>query len=522
MDQKRQKLFDHILTRLGLLALVSLGLGAVFQIILSIGDFLSGWLAASLLLFLSGVLIYAAWNAAGRDRMLAWILILAFSLRLALGVFLAWGLPQFGYDEEPQKAGFVFEDAYRRERNAWHLAKSGEPLMIAFGDAYETDQYGGILYLSAFVYRYLSPDAFRPTLIAILSAGSITLGIPFLVAGMRRKFSKQTTLGAAWFLALYPEAILLGASQLREPYFILLFAVLVWAVIHILGKTNYKNAIPILFFALGLLVLFSYRMALSIGGVLLVWVWIELSSRIQRKWIVVAGWGAIILGAVAVVMVMKDWLDAVLFWDTLVTIRKSGRVAFHLESLPDWMRFPFVLVYGIFQPVLPAAIAAPAPWIWRGLGIFRSVGWYVLLPLIAYGLIRVWALEKSEKKRWLILFTIFSWIWILIASARAGGDQWDNPRYRTIFLPLMSVTAAWAINHAKKIKDRWFLRAVLIEVIFLGFFSNWYLKRYAGTPPRLEFYPMIAIILGLSALVLGGGWLWDHHRKRRQVPRDPV
>ena len=154
MDQKRQKLFDHILARLGLLALVSLGLGAVFQIILSIGDFLPGWLAASLLLFLSGVLIYAAWNAAGRDRMLAWILILAFSLRLALGVFLAWGLPQFGYDEEPQKAGFVFEDAYRRERNAWHLAKSGEPLMIAFGDAYETDQYGGILYLSAFVYRY--------------------------------------------------------------------------------------------------------------------------------------------------------------------------------------------------------------------------------------------------------------------------------------------------------------------------------------------------------------------------------
>jgi hypothetical protein len=33
---------------------------------------------------------------------------------------------------------------------------------------------------------------------------------------------------------------------------------------------------------------------------------------------------------------------------------------------------------------------------------------------------------------------------------------------------------------------------------------------------------MIAIILGLSALVLGGGWLWDHHRERRQAPRDPV
>lgn len=516
MVKKNLKLIDTIVVWLGLLALISLGVGTIVQWVLNRGDFWPGLRAVAVLIFLIGIVLYFAWRASRGGRVLAWIMLLAFILRLALGVFLAWGLPLFGYDEEPQETGFVFEDAYRREGNAWHLAKTGDPLITAFSDAYETDQYGGILYLSAFIYRYLSPDAYRPILITVLSAGAMALSIPFLVAGMRRKFSPKVTMWAAWILALYPEAILVGSSQLREPYFILLFSVMFWTIVHILEKAHLKVVISVLLVSIILLFLFSYRMALSIVGVLLVWVWIELSNRLKRKWVKWAGWAAILLGVIAVVMVMWDWLDAVLFWDMLVTIQKSGRVMFHLEALPEWLQFPFILVYGVFQPVLPAAIAAPAPWIWRGLGIFRSVGWYTLLPLLAFAVFRVWRLEKNDKKRWLIVFTVLSWIWILVASARAGGDQWDNPRYRTIFLPLMSIAAAWAIAFAKERADQWFWRALLIEGIFLGFFTNWYLKRYAGISPHLEFFPMIAIILGLSALVIAGGWLWDRHRAREK------
>lgn len=521
MVKEKIRFTDPIFIHLGLLAFVSLGLGMIFQLIFDQGDFWLGLRAASVLIFLIGFVLYCAWRASKGGKVMAWMLLLAFILRLALGIFLAWGLPQFGYNQEPQETGFVFEDAYRREENAWDLAKTGDPLTTAFGDAYETDQYGGMLYLSAFIYRYLSPDAYRPALISILSAGAMALSIPFLVAGMRRKFSWKATLWAGWIMALYPEAILLGSSQLREPYFILIFSVMFWAVVHALEKAHLKVVLPILFISTVFLFLFSYRMGLSIVGVLAVWVWIELSNRMKRKWVKLAGWALILLAVIAVVVVMWDWLDAVLFWDMLVTIRKSGRVMFHLEALPAWMQFPFILVYGVFQPVLPAAIAAPAPWIWRGLGIFRAVGWYALLPLLAYALISVWRAEKSDKKRWLIVFTVLSWIWILIASARAGGDQWDNPRYRTIFLPLMSIAAGWAITFAQEKKDRWFYRALLIEGIFLGFFTNWYLRRYAGSPLYLEFFPMIAVILGLSALVIVGGWLWDRHRAPQEMHKDP-
>jgi hypothetical protein len=73
------------------------------------------------------------------------MMVTAFILRLAFGVFLAWGLPQFGYEEPTQQAGFVFFDAFRRDGSAWDLAQSGDPLSIAFSDEYSSDQHGGLL-----------------------------------------------------------------------------------------------------------------------------------------------------------------------------------------------------------------------------------------------------------------------------------------------------------------------------------------------------------------------------------------
>jgi len=205
----------------------------------------------------------------------------------------------------------------------------------------------------------------------------------------------------------------------------------------------------------------------------------------------------------------------------LVTIRTSNRVQLHLGALPDWLHFPFVLIYGIFQPVLPAAIAAPAPWIWRGLGIFRALGWYTLLPLLAYALISVWRLKASKKKRWLTVIVLLIWLWVIIASARAGGDQWDNPRYRTIFLPWMGIVAGWAITFAKTMKDRWLTRCVIVEGIFLAFFTNWYLSRYNPSIPRLEFYASVGLIIVLSLVVILTGLYRDHRQSKIGSPSDP-
>jgi hypothetical protein len=496
----------------GLLILASLGLGAIFQVILNIGAFWPGVWGASLLFFLCGGAMYILWHASGAQRVLGWMMLTAFFLRMFLGVFLAWGLPLFGYDEPPQRAGFVYFDPYQREGNAWSLAQSETPLQDVFRDTYVGDQYGGMFAMSAFIYRYISPDAFRPVLITILSSGASALSLPFLVAALRRKFDSKIAILAGWVMTLYPESILLGASQMREPFFILFFSVMLWAGVQWVDRSKIKLGIVAFSLSAVSIFLFSFRVAVPVIGVVLLWVWVIKSPEVKSLWLKSIVWAVVAIGVLAVSWSVIDWVNEVLRWDTYMTISRSGMIQVQLERLPEWMTFPFILGYGLFQPVLPAAIAAPAPWIWRGLAIFRSVGWYSLLPLLVYASVRVWRLEPSHRRRLVTLMVIVVWAWIMISSARAGGDQWDNPRYRTIFLPLMAALGAWGIQLARQTKDRWLRRALLIEGIFLGFFTVWYIGRYYRTIISVNFWFMIGTICLLSLLVIVGGILSDARR----------
>jgi hypothetical protein len=514
MDMQKPVFLQKFGVGMGVIALASLVLSAVFQGILSVGDFWRGMFAASLLIFLCGIVMYLVWRAAGAQRVLAWMMLLAFLLRLTLGVFLAWGLPQFGYDEPPQRAGFVYFDPYQREGNAWALAQSETPLLDVFSDTYVGDQYGGMFAMSAFVYRYISPDAFRPVLITILSAGASALSLPFLVAALRRWFGSKTAILAGWVMALYPESILLGASQMREPFFILFFSVMLWAGVQWVERSKIKLAMIAFSLSALNLFLFSFRVAIPVIGVVLLWVWVVKSPEVKKLWLKSIVWAVVALGVLIVAWSVIDWVNDVLGWDTYMTISRSGMIQAQLERLPEWMTFPFVFTYGLFQPVLPAAIAAPAPWIWRGLAIFRSVGWYTLLPLLVYASVRVCRLKPSDKRRLVTLMVIVVWAWILISSARAGGDQWDNPRYRTTFLPMMAALGAWGFHFARQVMDRWLWRGLLIEGIFLGFFTQWYISRYYQSLPQLQLEVMILVIILLSAGVIVSGWLWDRKHPR--------
>ena len=51
---------------------------------------------------------------------------LAFILRLGVGVAAYLILPMDGYNEPDDKAGFVFTDAHRRDDQAWELASGGQ------------------------------------------------------------------------------------------------------------------------------------------------------------------------------------------------------------------------------------------------------------------------------------------------------------------------------------------------------------------------------------------------------------
>ena len=103
-------------------------------------------------------------------------------------LFLFIALPAVGYDEDPTNAGYLYLDAYRRDGDAWRLAESGEPLGMAFQEEFTTDQYGGLLSLSAAVYRVFSPDGHRPLLILILTSFAAAAGLPFLWQVVRKRW----------------------------------------------------------------------------------------------------------------------------------------------------------------------------------------------------------------------------------------------------------------------------------------------------------------------------------------------
>jgi hypothetical protein len=187
----------------------------------------------------------------------------------------------------------------------------------------------------------------------------------------------------------------------------------------------------------------------------------------------------------------------------------SGRVQKAIEEIGMIVRIPFIVVYGLTQPVLPAAIADPAIPVWQAIAVFRAAGWYALVPLLVYGAFTIWKARPIEDRRILIFLAVVVIFWIVVASIRAGGDQWDNPRYRTIFLPWMSLLAAWAVSFAVQNRDAWLPRWLAVEVIFLGFFTSWYMSRYHNIGDRLPFNHMLIWIIGLSALVIFGGVIWD-------------
>ena len=513
------------------LLLISLGLGALVAGWMDPAAFWTGWAAAAFLLMLCIALVWAGWRLAGGGRALAWMVILAFALRLGGGLLLEWGLPRFGYIEKHQLAGYVFADSYARDNQAFTLAQSDRSLGAAFTQEFVTDQYGGLLSLSALVYRYLSPDEHRPYLILILSAGVAAFGIPFLYAAVRRRWGEKVARLAGWILVLYPESVLLGASQMREPYLITFSAIAFWSVVAWPQRRAWAGMAA----SLAGLLLFSSRAAIPVAGVCAVWFLLERFRPAgapeeparpgSRPWRGLA-WLGVALAVVAVAAVSWKWLLGNFAWDAYQTTSNSYWVKYILDSLPaslrETLRIPFLVGYGLAQPVLPAALMDPAPLLWQVVGVLRAAGWYALAPFLIYSVLAAFKTEDKGERRVMLWFAIVALAWVVISSFRAGGSQWDNPRYRTILLPWMALLAGWAYAWAQAHKDPWLARILAVEGIFLLFFTEWYFSRYSNNLiPRLPFGVMVGLIVVLSLGVVVGGWFWDRSRGQRSLTQPP-
>jgi len=507
---------------------LSLGLGAILASFQA-GSWFIGLLAFSFLFLFSFMILVASTKWAGGGKTLAWMVALAFTLRLVGGVVSYLALPIYGYvDDEDQSAGFVYTDAHRRDDQAWELASSEKSIFDAFNKTYAYDQYGGLLAFSAFIYRYLSPDEHRVLLLVLLSAFMGALGIPFLWKAVAQEWGANVAFASGWIFALYPESILLGGSAMREPYLLAFSALALWGFVGWHGSQNKKDLIWLSVGIAGML-LVSPSIALVTLVILGGWMYFtgergRISGWVVAALVLVFAAGLFILSSAlnrqgnlgdgTPLAVINNFVREALKWNVFKIEEGSGWVQKLFDEMPEALHLPFVMIYGFLQPVLPAIFFVPTTIAWKVIGIFRAVGWYTLFPALILSFVAV-AGTGGEKKRKLILWlSLIVWGWILFTALRGGGDQWDNPRYRLILFLWQAIVAGNVWVWWRETKNAWFMRVFAMEIVFVVIFGQWYANRYFHVGVQLPFAYMVAVIFGIWGLIFTLGMWRD---KKQQV-----
>jgi hypothetical protein len=504
------------------------------------GHYLQGWLAYFIILSIGTVSIYGVWKAVRAHRRITTAALVSFSLRLGVGIALVLLLPIFGYQDSPEhQAGYMYTDAYIRDNQAWTLASSGESLAGAFSGQFSGDQYGGLLALSALIYRLLSPDAHRPILILILNASISTIGVLCLWKAFLNWFGEKTTLLAAWIFALYPESVLLASSQMREAIVIPMIAVAFYGISEVQsGKSSgwWWMILSAVF------LLPIQPLAGLIAFITLLGIWFfdpaTLKTLGKRRTIlaVTLSAGSVVFALLLVSSILVNLpslqgngpLNVYLTWfrnnftyQSFQLERSSGIFQSLINSIGERWRWLIVGVYGIAQPVLPAVVGDPgAALIMRIIGFLRAAGWYALVLFLVYGAFRVLRNGQEPRRYQVAWMGLISWVWILVSAFNAGADQWDNPRYRAILLIWQALLAAWAWWWARSHHDPWLWRWLAVEGVFVGLFTEWYVGRYYPGILHLDIKWMSLLTLAICGLILVGGVIWDRYHKMKPSVQD--
>ena len=493
------------------------------------GRWLPGWVAYSLLGSIGIASIFGIQRLTGAYP-IGKVALIAYGVRLAIGVTLFLIFPTAGYqnpDSTATQAGYTFEDAFQRDRQAWSLASSGEALSGAFSGRYSGDQYGGTLALSAAAYRYLSPDAHRPFLILFLNAMVAAWGVLLTWKGVENWFGATAAGAAAWIFALYPEGLLLGGSHMREPFVMTAVAITFYSLTILWNKKWSWVA----WMLLGGAALFLLQPPVALFAfVLLSGAWL-LDPHRQPSWKHMAVLAGILLLAVVLVTsvwaslpsleasqpsnIFYAWLKNNFDYQSHLTERASGIFQKLLRDAGESWKLPIVLAYGVAQPVLPAALGdkPEVRLIWRIINILRAAGWYTLALFLVYGFLSALRAVSLPRRWQLIWLFLTAWIWFFLAAANAGADQWDNPRYRTILLTWLALLAAWAWWWARQRRDPWLGRWLMVEAGFVAIFTLWYIGRNYISAMHMGIWSAIAYTLILSAAILIGGFVWDRRVK---------
>lgn len=494
----------------------------------------AGWVSfLGAVLIAAGIIVCCWWMLRGENlpRLLGVLIITAALLRLAVGAFWFVALPVMGHGSSHERAGYVMADASKRDQAAHQLAGSNNPLWSAFRDNRKYDQYGGMLFLSAWFYRYLGTDQHHPGLIIVLTAAVSSLVVLFTWAFTRRAWGQTEAWIAALIMTLYPEAVLLGSSQMREAFTMTLTMVAFYGLILYFQERSRSGLTWMLAALLLCLPLSPPYTALLL--LMLALAAIPLNKASMKDYILPKQLFWLIIG-VTVIITAGMWLALKQFAPDGMTnpiavleywIRKSARFQAHLTRLdsgwmqqvfrssPEWTHLPLLLTYGVLQPFLPAAIIAGShAKIWHWIAIWRAIGWTLILPFLIYALLR--APRKKDDHGFTFIISLIVWGGILIAAFRGGGDMWDNPRYRAAFAGLGAALAAWAIVEHRRTHDPWLRRAFISVLLILAWFIPWYLGRYTGF-----YWPVEDLFktLGLGFVTAAMYLVWDWIRTNSPI-----
>lgn len=444
---------------------------------------------------------------------------LAFVARFGFGWLATTLLPSFEAGSEPQRAGYLFYDAYHRDNQAYDLAKSNDSLLAAFNQKRSADQYGGMLWLMALIYR-LATNSHQPLIPQFFISFLGASGVIFIYLAFSRLFTRKTAIFASIAFALYPESVLLGAAQMREPLLITFgaiivyaisraesekFAAILWAGFALIGSLFISPGIALLFLTIfaGWFVIDKFGTKLKIGSVL-IWSGVFIILVVAALAFLILSWEKV--GDSSGFSIVGDWVRRTALYNAHLLKQSSGIVQVVIGSLPSAFVLPFVVMYGTIQPVLPAVLFEPGELFWKVVGFFRALGWYALLPLIL-SVPLDHSLPKNGKMRlkWLWIF-IVSFCWILIAAARGGGDQWDNPRYRTILLPFFLILAFLTLTNKSALRGKWLRKILWIEISSILIFTHWYSWRYTGFGFDLGIRNTILIAIMLALFIAFGDY----------------
>ena len=488
-----------------------------------------------ILILAAGLLCGGWWLIRGEHppNWLAGLLLGAALLRLLVGMFWFVALPVYGYDSPAEQGGYIMADAYDRDGTAWELAESGKPLLRAFSGNYRrADQYGGLLFLSSGIYRIFGGQQHQPLMVVAITAAFSALAMLFTWAFVKRGWGTSAALIAAWIVALYPEAVLLGSSQMREAFSITLVAGSFWGMLRYWQERSLSSIVIILFSLAGSLLLsppLTALLTIMLAIQLLALgrdTWFKDSRRQRRMWLILLVIALLVFAGVWVswrsftpqsitnpLELVGWWAKKTAEWQAHLTERASGWVQKVFATTPEWSHTPLIILWGVVQPFIPAAFAdVTGSLLWRGVAIWRALGWTLMLFVTLYAPWRVkrwndkWKLGSSRSSLSARALVIIVWLGILIAAFRGGGDQWDNPRYRVAFISLQAALFGWVWVAQRLKPDRWLWRVLIGSGIVIIWFMPWYLERYIYLSWPIQDV-FVLLLLAIGSVILY--WIID-------------